>query len=1184
MKLTCTFLLLACLQVNAHHVYSQERITLDLHNIKLKKALSIIEKNSSYRFLYSDRKVPEDAQVNLQANDLPVTELLRQMLSPYHLSYKELPDHLIVIGDINTVFQDIHVKGKITDRATGQPLVGVTIKVKNGNQGVISDINGIYEIVVPDNATLVISFVGYQTQEVPVDGRSEINISLEPTNQNLNEVVVIGYGSRQKKDLTGAISSIDSKDIQKSTAMNPELAMQGRMAGVYVSTPSGNPFDRPTIRIRGVSTFGYADPLIVIDGIPVIEGGASSTYAGFQDIRSPIDIMTLIDPDDIASISVLKDASAAAIYGVRASNGVILITTKHGESGAPRVSFNAYKGFQDAAKTLKLLNTQQYVNLYTEAYKNNPFAPPLPSVFDPNSPDYLGNNGTYDWQDAILNHHADLQNYNLSISGGNSSTTYFFSAGYSRTEGTLKAANLERYTFSTTVNSKISKIFEAGITDRIGFERALNNTNGDLWNESTAPPWQPLYDPSNRYGYAPVADVKFKPNPDLQSPISGNRPVYLAPVPLYVIDDGFDSLGYNGGVKLLWGPATRSNPLGLEATNSADYTLFRQIGSAYFQVQPIEGLKFKGTVSVDYYFNLVARWNAFDSYIFSQTPGNPYSNNDGTSKGSYGQRQNRNINLIQEFTAEYTKQIGQHYFDVLFDGMNQWQKWSWTDNSTGQVQFSDPNKRSVANIFPWVSGSAGPLQQQQLLGYMGRISYKFAEKYYVDATLRRDGSSVFAPGHRWGWFPSFALAWRVTQEHFWKVPDWLNDLKLRGGWGQLGNKETTQGFAYLSQVSTTPDYALGSGNGDAIGQQVQGAALPNFPNFSLSWERVQTTNIGLDAVLFKGMFNVTFDYYDRLTKGIIQSVSLPPNTGIQAPTDLNIAKVSNKGIELTINYQQQVGNVTFNAGGNLTTNKNRVVSLYNHEPIFAAGGRVQEGYPIGYIYGYKVAGIFQNYQQIQQWRASHADLTIGQSLTDTSAGYHYQPGDMYFQDINSNPPPGKFEKPGPDSLINDNDRTYLGSTIPSFYYGFNIGMAFKGFDFSAFFQGVGGVKKYNEVRAAGEAMSDSKGANQWATVMNRWTPDHPSTTMPRAVINDPAGSGRFSDRWIENASFMRVKNIQLGYTFNRHLLQKLGFIESLRIYLSTVNLYTFTKWTGYDPENDRNPPARQFLIGVNARF
>ncbi|PJJ75714.1 TonB-linked SusC/RagA family outer membrane protein [Thermoflavifilum aggregans] len=1173
MKLTCTFLLLACLQVNAHHVYSQERLTLDLHNIKLKKALSIIEKNSNYRFLYSDRKIPEDAQVNIEARDAGITDVLHQILDPYHLSYKELPDHLIVIGEEGAIDQEIHVRGRVTDQSSHQPLVGVTIKSKYGNQGAITDINGNYEIVVPDTATLVVSFIGYETVEIPVNGRAEINIALKATNQSLNEVVVIGYGARQRKDLTGSIASIDSKEIEKSTAVNPELAMQGRMAGVYVSTPSGNPFDRPTIRIRGVSTFGYADPLIVIDGVPVIEGGASSGYAGDQDIRGPIDIMTLINPDDIESISVLKDASAAAIYGVRASNGVILITTKHGQQGTPRVRFSGYKGIQNAAKTLKLLNTQQYVNLYTEAYKNNPFAPPLPSVFDPNSPDYLGNNGTYDWQKAILNHNADLQDYNISVSGGNPSTTYYFSTGYSRVEGTLKAANLERYTVAANVTSKISKIFEAGINNRIGFERALNNTNGDLWNESTAPPWQPLYDPTNKYGYAPAAAVTFIPNPDLQAPISGTRPVYLNPVPLYIIDS----------IKLLWGPATRSNPLGLEATNTPTNTFLRELGSAFLQIQPIEGLKFKGTVSVDYYFNLRSLWTAFDSYIFSQTPGNPYSNNDGTSKGSYGERQQRNINLIQEFTAEYTHQFGQHYIDLLFDGTNQWQKWSYTDVSTGQVNSADPNQRNVANLFPWVSGFTG-FKPQQLLGYMGRLSYKFGEKYYLDATLRRDGSSVFAPGHRWGWFPSFAVAWRVTQERFWKAPNWLNDLKIRGGWGQLGNKETTQGFAYLSVVSTTPDYALGSGNGDAIGTQVTGAALPNFPNFSLSWERVQTTNIGFDALLFRNSLSLTVEYYDRLTKGIIQSVSLPPNTGIQYPTDLNIGKVSNKGIEVTANYQKQFGKVDFNIGGNFTSNKNRVVSLYNHQPIYAAGGRVQEGYPIGYIYGYKVAGIFQNYDQIRQWRATHADVTIGQSLSDTSTGYHYQPGDMYFQDINSNPPPGKFEKPGPDSLINDNDRTYLGSTIPSFYYGFNVGVAFKGFDFSAFFQGIGGVKKYNEVRAAGEAMSDSKGANQWASVMNRWTPDHPSATMPRAVINDPAGSTRFSSRWIENAGFMRVKNIQLGYTFNRRMLEKLGFIESLRIYLSAVNLYTFTQWTGYDPENDRNPPARQFLVGVNAQF
>lgn len=1055
------------------------------------------------------------------------------------------------------------VTGKVVDGEQGSSLPGVSVLVKGTSRGTVTDADGNYSIEASDDETLVYSFIGFESEERMVGSQSSIDISMRAAVSQLDEVVVIGYGERERKDVTGAISTVNSEEIVKSTAMTPELAMQGRLAGVFVSTPSGSPFARPTVRIRGVSTFGYAEPLYVIDGVPVIEGGASSGFAGDQDIRSPINIMTTINPNDIESISVLKDASAAAIYGVRASNGVILITTKRGKSGAPRIEFNASKGVQEVAKKYDILDTPGYVALWQEAYANNPTeVDNLPSVFDPADASYLGDRSRVNWQDDLINDNASIEDYGLSVSGGNEASTYFLSTGFGRTEGSLIENYLERYSLSSNVTSKISKVIETGLNLKLAYNKALDNTGADLNYVATAPPWQSIYDDSDVTGYAPSVDATFTPNPD------------------------FDLSSINPGPKFniasseyFWGPGTRGNVFASQSLNDNTFELFRTIGSVYLQVEPLRGLKLRGTLSGDYYFNLRKSWGNYDTWRFSQTPGNPYSGHDGTAKGSYGERQSRNFNLIKEFSINYNKTFGDHGIDILLNAMDQEQTWRYTDASSGQINSVDPDLRNVSNNPPF-NGTFTGTREQRLQGYLARVSYKFRDKYYVDGTIRRDGSSVFAPDYRWGTFPSFALAWRISSEPFFQNlgADFINDLKIRGGWGELGNKETTQGFAYLSGINTTPDYAIGSGLGDPYGRQVLGARLPNYPNQELSWERVQTTNIGFDAVLFSNV-SFTAEYYHRFTKGIIQSVSLPPNTGIEFPTDLNIATVKNTGIELQLGYTQQFGDFTFNASGNFTTVHNEVVDLYEGTPLDidpdTPAGRVEEGYPIGYIFGYKVDGVFQNQQEVDDWKDVY---------TDNVGTNNQQPGDMYFQDLRGNPDPGEIYNEVRDSVINNNDQTFLGSTIPGFFYGLNVGGSYKGFDFSIFFQGIGDVKKYNGQRAFGEGMSAQTTPNQWRSVENRWTDENPSTTFPRAVVNDPNSNARTSDRFVESAAFMRIKNVQIGYTFPSTMLPKSGVINRIRIYVSGTNLATFTKWKGIDPENDLFPPLRQYMLGINAQF
>ncbi|MEO8415454.1 MAG: TonB-dependent receptor [Ginsengibacter sp.] len=1186
MKLVAIILFAACVQASASG-YSQ--ITLSETNMPLQKVFKKIQQQSGYDFISTYETLKQAGNVTVNVQNVSLQKALDECLKGKPLTYVIIGNTVVIRPrpSFNTNFATntvamapplFEIHGRVVNQQ-GQPLQNVSVLIAGTRLGTSTNSDGRFTLTAPDdkNMVLEISSVGYQTKRVSVGKQGEINVVLETDIGGLDDVVVIGYGSRKRKDLTGAVSTISSKDIEKSTAMSPELALQGRAPGVFVESGGGDPQSRPIVRIRGVNTFGYSEPLYVVDGVPVYEGGAGVTDGAIGDIRSPINIFSLINPDDIESISVLKDASAAAIYGVRASNGVILITTKKGKVGKPKIEASLSYGIQNIPKLMPVLNTQQYFSLVTEAYNNNPdmnsgaiipIGTKFGGLYSADSSQYAGNDPTYDWQKELLNKDAPIQNYSVRVSGGTEGLNYYFSGNYAKTESPLKANSLERYSVATNIDARISRVFSAGITVRLVQENSFENTQGDLPTMASSIPFEPFYDKSDPTGFNAVASGSFVPNPDFD-------PSLLNPGAPY----NFAA----GDPRLLWGPQSRFNVFAFQQLNNNSYNLYNALGNAYVQVEPIEGLKIKASFGGSYYENLRKSWTAFDAWRFSQTPGNPYAGQDGNSKGGYGERQGKTININKELTVNYTHTFGKnHHLDVILGASDEYARWNVNDLS-GQVNYSDPQYRSIVNQPPYTSGFASILQEDQLIGYLSRISYNYSEKYYLDATLRHDGSSRLAPGHKWGDFPSFAAAWRISSENFFPKTTFINDLKLRGGWGKLGNYQSAGYYEFLSGISTTPDYPLGSGNGDPYGTQYQGAALPSFANTTLGWEKVKTTSIGFDAVLLNNHVNFTAEYYSKLTYGIIQSVSLPPNTGIQNAADLNIGEVSNKGVEFDLGYNAKVGPVNFNVAGNLTTVNNKVIKLYGGTPLGNEFGRIEEGYSMFYLWGYKVGGVFQSQQDIDKWTQSHADINIGQKLGDPSIGYRYKPGDMYFQDVYGNPkdPKERYSKT-PDSLINSNDRTYLGKTIPGYYYGFNIGANWKGIDISVFFQGVGDVQKYNSLRAGLENMSGL--ANSSSTTLDRWTPANASTSMPRAVYGDPAQVNRISNRFVENAGYLRLKNLQIGYSLPPSLMNKLGFIKKFRIYASAINLFTITNYTGYDPENDFIPPTRQFLAGLNLNF
>ncbi|MEP7143693.1 MAG: TonB-dependent receptor [Ferruginibacter sp.] len=1178
MKLTAFILLTVCMQLSARS-FSQ-KVTLSAKDLPLEQVIKKIKKQTGYSFFYNADWLQKAKAVTVEVRDMDIEDALNIVFKDQPLSYKVINNTIVLklkeimpVGTPETLLLNnlppppIDIRGRVVNEK-GEALEGVTVTNKGTKQATATNNNGEFSLSVAKGSVLVFTYISYATQEVPVGSKTTFAITMQLQNSSLNDVVVIGYGTRLKKDVTGAISTVSAKEIEKSTGMTPELALQGKAAGVFIESGGGEPGARPTVRIRGVNTFGYSEPLYVIDGVPIFEGGAGVTTGGIGDIRSPLNIFAMINPSDIESMTVLKDASSAAIYGVRASNGVILITTKRGKSGKPRVDFSASYGSQKIAKSIKTLNTQQYFDLVKESYNNFPdanttFAQKFGPLYDAAGPAYIGNGPTYDWPNELKNNSAILQDYNVKVSGGNDNTTYYFSGGYAKTQSPLKSNDLERYSLAFNIDSKISKYLQAGVNVRMMNQNALNNTQADLGTMMATIPFQPFYDKNDPTGFAAVSSGSFKPNPSYD-------PSKLSPGAPFVFD---------GNPVLLWGTQSRFNVFAFQAMNSTKYNILNTLGNAFVQIEPVTGLKLKGSLGGEYRINLRKTFNDLtNAWRFSQTPGNPYANQDGNAKGGYGERQGRTYNLNKELTLNYVHVFHKdHSIDVILGASEQYERWNWTDNS-GNVDYLNPQFWAVNNIPPYIGSSAGILEEQALIGYLGRVSYKFQDKYYFDATVRRDGSSKLAPGNKFDQFPSFAAAWRISSEKFFPHTSFISDLKIRGGWGKLGNYQSAGAYQFLSNLSFSPDYALGSGLGNSNGSQLQGVFLPNFANKSLKWEKVKTTSVGIDAILLDRHVNFTAEYYSKTTYDIIQDVSLPPNTGIQQPASLNVATVSNSGMEFQLGYNTKIGDFNFNASGNLTTVRNRVLKLNDGAPIGGEGGRIEEGYSMFYLWGYKVGGIFQNQADIDKWKLAHpkGDGNIG--------GNVYKPGDMYFQDIYGDPRTGKTERisPIPDSVVNNSDRTYLGKTIPGYYYGLNLGANYKGIDVSIFFQGVGDVQKYNNVRSGLESMGSA--ANQWATTLNRWTTANPSSTMPRAVFGDPYATTRFSGRFVENASYLRLKNVSIGYTLPGSLISKLSFIQNFRLYVSGVNLFTITGYSGLDPENDLIPPTRQFIFGVSAAF
>jgi len=1103
-------------------------------------------------------------------------------------------------------YAQTNVTGTVTD-TSGETLPGVTVLEVGTSNGVITDIDGKYSLSVGSDAVLKFSYIGFREVTLPVNNSSVLDVSLEISVDQLEEVVVIGFGERRRKDLTGSITTVDSKKIEKTSFLSPQFALQGNTPGVRVLNTSGDPNAEAQVQIRGIGTWqGRAQPLYVIDGQVIND----QSDFGNQDLiagngrETRLNLWNLINPQDIESMTVLKDASAAAIYGSRAANGVILITTRKGRSETPVIEFNAQWGWSTVPTEDRMLNSQGVLALTREA-RNNSLDPaqsidflygrneepadpddPLERAealsrqlsnaspqFDPMSIFYIGNEGalpSYNYQDEYLRTALD-KTYNVKVSGATDKTDYYVSLGFKDQEHPHVGNSTERFTAAINFNSQIKKWMKAGVNYK--FASSSNRVQEQGMEDIVSNlPWQPIFsdDPVNSTdGFAHVIQ-----------PFSSNIPAWN--------EQDIDEWRPHS----LWGQGAQTNAAANREYNWRGFELMRNLAQGYLEITPLEGLKIRGSINIDHTVQERTNRDQFFTEIFSPEGQDPEdgADDEGTSGelGSISKRENRFFNYQADLTVSYDRTFGKHSASLVVGAQDTYREQRYSDFGTSNVRAFNPiniDRTGFSNDGPNNSSFLG-YGDAFWFGYFARAGYNYDSKYYLDVSFRRDGSSGFDQDFRWGNFYSVAGAWRISSESFMDGVSFINDLKIRGGYGEAGNDELAVGnFDFLSVVNEPGSVRLGSGDGDANGTYFIPAVVNDFPNPELSWETGVTQYVGFDALLLDNKLAVTFEYYDRTTKGILQSVQLAPSLQLGNPT-LNLGEVKNTGIDLDLSWSDQLGDFTYQVGVNGSFVNNEVTKLFQDRPLFVDDAfsdrdrRIEIGRSIGHIWGYQVGGIFQDQAEIDAY--NERIPSNGVQNNNAFVG----PGDIYYLNLGQPTDQSPFYTfSQQDSVLNQADQTELGNTLPDFIYGFNLNLGYKGLDLSVSFYGEQGAQRFNEYRRNLELM-DGSFAAALNTTNNRWTEDNINTTMPRAVSGDPANNNlEESSRWVEDASFLRLNNWQLGYTLPQTVLSKLnGNVRSLRVFVGGQNTFTVSNWSGLDPVNDNYPLPRTFLVGLNASF
>lgn len=1033
-----------------------------------------------------------------------------------------------------TVFgQTSEVKGVVTDADTGETLIGVSVAQKGTINGTMTDIDGQYSINVPAGATLVFTYVGYDAQEHQTNG-SILDVRLKTSQQMLDEIIVVGYGVQKKSVVTAAISQVTAADLKNASPVRVDNALQGLVSGVQVTTSSGQPGAASKIRVRGTGTINNSDPLYIIDGMPV-DGG-----------------IDYLNPSDIASIEILKDAASGAVYGARAANGVVLVTTKSGKIGKTKVTYDFSYGFQRPWRERKMLDGTQYATLMNEASN------------------YAGKGNMYDnvaqygkgtdWQKETFNYDAPVQNHQVSVSGATDKVNYFLSLGYYNQEGIV-----------------------GGDYGRSNYKRMSlrSNTNYTLFDESNERNWLKKMTIGVNVGYSRINNTSIETN-SLTGSALGNA-IFLSPLMDVYADSEADLIKEHNIDTNTYGSLIRdaktgrllnipskdfneiSNPLAYLSLPGEKHNSDKFVASFFTELSVWDNLKFKTSYGTDLAFWGTDGWSK-PYYI------NVNAHND---KSNVWSEMNRGCTWQIENVLTYDKSFNGHSFAVV---LGQSAKKYTGRRLKGEGTDMIDLMGDKANI-DFTSGlpsdgkqmaEGGLFDPATLASYFGRLSYNYDERYMFQFTMRRDGSSNFGPDNKWATFPSVSLGWNITNEKFMENrPAWLTSTKLRLSWGKNGN-ENIGAFRYTANVQMNSNYVFGGGSNQTI---IGGSRPTGTPNAGLKWEESEQYDAGLDFAFLRNSLTFTVDYFKKKTNGMLKQMSIPSYLGAPLPWG-NVGDMENSGVELDLGYKFESGDWSFRAGLNASYLKNKLINLGNadgfemsdHVHIIGNVSRAENGMPYPYFYGYKTAGIFQNQAQIDAYVNDK-----GEKLQAAA-----QPGDVIFMDVDGN------------GVISDQDKTKIGKGTPDWTYGFNFQAAWKDIDFSMLIAGTIGNDIFDATRRV-----DLNYVNLSEEMMGRWHGEGTSNSIPRFSWTNTNDNNRVSDLYIKNGSYMRLKNIQLGYTLPRELTGK-AFISSLRVYVAAENLFTFTGYKGFDPEIsygnssgiDRGiyPQARIFTVGFNLNF
>ena len=1090
-----TFLLMVCVFCSyAGNAHSQNaKVSIRMNNVKLDKILNEIENQTDYLFIYNNQ-VDINKITSVKVKNEAVAQVLDRILSGTGINYELEGTHIILtteaIKDLHAQQQAKTVTGTVTD-VSGEPIIGANIRIKGTTTGTITDIDGNFSIKAEPQSVIEVSYIGYLTQETVINNQKSIRFLLKEDTKTLDEVVVIGYGVQKKADLTGSVANINTEKLNTQSNANIGQALQGKIAGVDIVSQGGAPGSGTRIMVRGIGTLNNASPLYIVDGM----------------YMNSIDH---INPNDIASIDVLKDASSAAIYGSRAANGVIIVTTKEGSNteGKPIIDLSVNLGISTASKFLDMLDAKGWAEVTTIA-RQAIGKPALDMATD------LANKPDNDWQD-IMFRPALMQNYNLSVKGGGKYSTYYTGLGYFNQDGIVKGTNYQRYNIQSKNDYKRG-IFSAGTNLIISFshDKPLHQElrGGMIGTILQSVPTLEKYDDTREGGYGGTyGDVVNIPHP------------------LAIIDDNIMDR-YNENVKIF--------------------------ANLYAQIELFKGLKYKLNLTPDFSFERYK--NYLNKYDFGLAT---------NSITQLTERQRRRRNILVENLLTFDRTFGEHKISALAG-------YTYQDSRFRHIQaYGEGLPQGLEEIDAATTNRSneGNSWRSVLTSILGRVFYSYQNKYLFTATIRRDGSSKFGKNNRYGYFPSFSLGWNVAEEKFMENVHWLDQLKLRGGYGVLGNQEIDN-YQYSSTITTGINYPDGNGG------LLQGAFPKNFANPDIKWEETAMTNVGIDFMAFNNRLSLTADYYVKNTKDILLTVPIPISSGGANDPIRNAGKIRNNGFEFNLGWMDQP-NPDISYGINLigSFNKNKVIAMGSESGSIKGGSTNQNittsetkaGYPIGGYWLISTAGYFNSQDEVDAYAKD------GKKIQPAA-----EPGDIKFVDANN------------DGVINDDDRVFQGSPFPDFTFALNGNMRYKNFDLSIGLQGVLGNKIYNATRQTLEDVT--KGSNFLASCLDYWTPENKNASHPRLTWDDPNRNTRAeSDRYLENGSYLRLRSVQLGYTFPQTWFK--GAIQHARVYINAENLFTITSYSGYSPDVNADnanyrgfdnfiyPTNRTFMLGLNVTF